>query len=109
MKGVKHWAQSFQSRRHHALLIALMFLFIVTPLIVRLRFGPIIINVIAATALLLAINVVNEHKRLFHAMVVLTICSILCSSLLLLVNTGAIVILTHLCFVALTTLFALSI
>lgn len=109
MNPLKRSIEAFQARRHYALLIALLILFVVTPIVVRMRFGVVAINMIAASVLLLAVNATVESRRQFHLEVWLTILSIACTSMVLVFKTDAFIIASHACFAVLTTLFSISI
>jgi hypothetical protein len=58
VKPKEHW-------RHLALLISILFLFLVTPLAAGVRQGALILNVIAATVLIAGSYALFERKRLF--------------------------------------------
>jgi len=56
--------------RHLALLISLLLLFILSPFVVTLRFGVVLLNLAGVAVLLSGTYAVSERKRLYLAVLV---------------------------------------
>ena len=95
--------------RHLALLISILFLFLVTPLIALFRHGVLILNAVAAIVLVTAAYALMEQKRLFAAAVVLSAISIIATWLLLLTQQHWAALLSHCCVIVLITFFSVTI
>jgi hypothetical protein len=76
-------AKPKEGLRRLALLISLLFLFIVTPVVAALRHGILIMNVVAAAVLVAGSYALSERKRLFAVAIGLSGISIIGTWLLL--------------------------
>ena len=96
-------------RGHLALMIALLFLFAVSSVVVTMRFGVIIMSAIGAGVLLTATYAVSEKGLLFSLTVVLSVLTVLSSAMILVFNQGWMVLVSHACIVLLLLLFTIII
>lgn len=95
--------------RHLTLLLSILLLFIVSPIVVELRHGVLVLNIVGAGILLAATYAISERKRLFHVAVILTAISIIGTSLLLAYPKTWIVVVSHVSIVVLITFFIVTI
>ena len=95
--------------RHLTLLLSILLLFIVSPLVVELRHGVLILNIVGATVLLAASYAISERKRLFHVAVILSAISIIATSLLLAYPKTWAVLISHASIVVLVAFFIVTI
>jgi hypothetical protein len=95
--------------RHLALLISLLFLFIVTPVVAALRHGILIMNVVAAAVLVAGSYALSERKRLFAVAIGLSGISIIGTWLLLITQQRWAAIFSHSCIVVLIIYFSVTI
>jgi voltage-gated potassium channel len=95
--------------RHLALLISILFLFVVTPLAAGVRQGALILNVIAAAVLIAGSYALFERKRLFAIAVALSAISIIATLLLVVVQQYWAALLSHSCIILLVAFFAITI
>jgi len=95
--------------RHLALLISLLFLFLVTPLAAGLRHGALIMNGVAAVVLATASYALIGRKRLFALAVALSGISIIATWLLLFYQQLWAALLSHICVIVLITFFSVTI
>jgi len=95
--------------RHLALLISILFLFILGPALSAFRHGALTLNVIAAIALIAGSYAVSERKLFFLIAVALSGISILLTWLLVIVQRPWVAILSHGCLIALVAFFSIII
>jgi len=95
--------------RHLALLISILFLFVISPAVGSLRHGALILNVIAAAALIAGSYAVSERKLYFVIALVLSGISIVLTWLLLIVQRPWMAILSHGCLIVLVAFFSIII
>jgi voltage-gated potassium channel len=95
--------------RHLALLVSLLFLFVITPVVAVLRHGVLVMNVIAATVLVAGTYALSERKRLFAGAVILSGISIIGTWLLLITQQRWAAIFSHTCVVLLILYFSVTI
>ncbi|MEP6822374.1 MAG: ion channel [Chthoniobacterales bacterium] len=95
--------------RHLALLISILFLFVVTPMVAVLRFGVLIVNAIAALVLIAASYSLSARRRLFVAGMVLSGISALATVTLLLTGKLWAAIFAHSCAIVLIAYFTITI
>jgi ion channel len=97
------------SGRHLALLISLLLLFILSPFVVTLRFGVVLLNLAGVAVLLSGTYAVSERKRLFAVTVILAVASVVLSGLILVLPGRWIVLTGHTCLLLSLGLFSVSI
>jgi hypothetical protein len=102
VKPREHW-------RHLALLISILFLFIISPAVSALRYGALILEVIAAAALIVGSYAVSERKLFFIIALALSGIAIVLTWLLLIVQWPWIAILSHGCLILLIAFFSIII
>ena len=95
--------------RHLALLISLLVLFILSPIVVPLRFGIVLLNIVGVAVLLSGTYAVSERKRLFAVTVILAVASVGLSGLILVLPGHWVVLIGHICLLLLLGLFSVSI
>lgn len=95
--------------RHLALLISLLVLFVLSPFIVTLRFGVVLLNLAGAAVLLSGTYAVSERKPLFAVTIFLAVMSVAASLLILVLENDWIVLASHCCLFLLLGLFAVNI
>lgn len=95
--------------RHLALLISILFLFLVTPLIAFFPHGALILNATAATVLVTASYALMERKRLFAIALALSGISILATWLMLITQRHWAALLSHVCVIVWITFFSATI
>ena len=95
--------------RHLALLISLLLLFILSPFVIALRFGVVLINIVGVAVLLSGTYAVSKRKRFFAATVILAAASVVLSGLILALPGHWIVLAGHVCLLVLLGLFSVSI
>jgi Ion channel len=97
------------SGRHLALMVSLLVLFILSPFVVPLRFGIVLLNIAGVAVLLSGTYAVSERKRLFAVTVILAGASVGLSGLILVPPGRWIVLIGHICLLLLLGLFSVSI
>ena len=95
--------------RHSALLLTLLLLFIVSPFVVTLRFGVVLLNLVGAAVLLSGTYAVSERKRYFVATATLAATSVILSGLILVLPGHWTVLAGHVSLMLLLGLFSVSI
>lgn len=95
--------------RHLALLVSILFLFVITPIVAVFRSGVLIVNAIAALVLIAASYALSEHRRLLIASVMLSGLSIIATGLLLLTGKLWAAVFSHSCVIVLITFFSVTI
>ncbi len=95
--------------RHFALLVSILFLFVVTPVIAIFRHGVLIMNIVATVVLVTATYALVERKRLFAAALGLCGISIVAAWLLLITEQRWAAIFSDSCVVVLILYFCVTI
>jgi voltage-gated potassium channel Kch len=95
--------------RHLALLISILLLFTVSPFVVPLRHGILILNVFGATVLVAASYALIERKHLFAIAIVLSAISIIGTTLLLVSGQHWAVIVSHTSIIVMVAFFSVTI
>ena len=95
--------------RHFALLVSILFLFVVTPMIALLAHGVLILNAVAAIVLVTASYALMEHKRLFAVAVALSGVSVIATWLLMITQQHWAALFSHCCVIVLITFFSVTI
>ena len=95
--------------RHLVLLISLLLLFILSPFVITLRFGVVLINIVGVAVLLSGTYAVSARKRLFGATVILAAASVILSGLIIVLPGRWIVLAGNICLLLLLGLFSVSI
>src|SRR2546429_9629509 len=96
-------------RRHLALLISILLLFVVAPFVVPLRHGILVMNVISAAVLVAGSYALSERKRLFAIAVVLSAITIVNTRLLLAFPQPWALLVSHSSIVVLVAFFFVTI
>ena len=91
--------------RHLALLVSILFLFLVTPLIAMFRHGVLILNGVAALAIVTASYALMERKRLFATAVALSGISVIATWLLYVTQQHWAALLSHSCVIVFIAFF----
>jgi len=81
--------------RHLPLLISILVLFVVSPFIVTLRYGLLILNIVGATIMVAGSYALSDRKQLFGTAIVLSAISIVATCLLLAFPQHWAVLLSH--------------
>ena len=95
--------------RHLALLISILFLFVITPVVALFRHGVLVLNAVAAFVLVAGSYALFERKRLFVIAILLSGISILTTGLLLITQQTWTAILSHSCVIVLTIYLSIAI
>ncbi len=95
--------------RHLALLISILFLFVISPAVAPFRHGALILNVIAAIVLIAGSYAVSERKHFLAIALVLSGISIITTWLLLVIQRPWMAILSHGCLIVLVAFFSITI
>lgn len=95
--------------RHFALLLSILFLFVIAPVIAIFPDGAMIMNIVAAIVLMAATYALVGRKRLFAAALALCAISIVATWLLLITKTRWAAIFSHSCVVVLISYFCVTI
>ena len=95
--------------RHLALLISILFLFVISPAVSVFRHGALILNVIAAIVLIAGSYAVSERKHFVAIALVLSGISIVTTWLLLIIQRPWIAVLSHGCLILLVAFFSITI
>jgi voltage-gated potassium channel len=95
--------------RHLVLLISILLLFTVTPFVVTFRHGILVLNIVAATAMVAGSYALSERTHLFIIAVILSAISIIGTWLLLAFAQHWAVIVSHTSIVVLIAFFAVAI
>jgi voltage-gated potassium channel Kch len=95
--------------RHLALLISILFLFLVTPLIAPFRHGALILNAIAAIVLVTASYALMERRRLFFIAVALSGISVIATWLMLMTQQHWAAVFSQICIIVLIPFFSITI
>jgi voltage-gated potassium channel len=95
--------------RHLALLITILLLFAISPFVVTLHHGVLVLNVIAAAVMVSGSYALGERKHLFTVAIVLSIISILASWLLLVFPGHWTVLVSHSTIALLVAFFSVTI
>lgn len=99
-----------ESRRPHlALLICILLLYTISPILVALHNGVLILNILGAGVLLAASYALSERRYLFGVAIVLSAISICFTWRLQLSPTHTAVLSAHTCIVILVTFFSITI
>lgn len=95
--------------RHLLLLLSILLLFTLSPFVVPLRHGIVILNIVGASVLLAGIYALIERKHLFAIAIVLSIISVVGTWLLLTFPQHWTVLASHASIFVLITFFAVTI
>ena len=104
-----NWKIGRTGKRHLALLISLLILFIIAPFVLSLRFGVVILNIVGVAVLLSGSYAVSASKRLFIVTGVLALASITINWLVLAFPEPSLIMVGHVCLLVLLLLFSISI
>ncbi len=94
--------------RHLALLISILFLFVITPLVAVFQHGVLLMNVVAAGVLVTATYALSARKGLFAAAVALSGVSVVATWLLIITQRPWAAIFSHSCVVVLIVYFSVT-
>jgi hypothetical protein len=95
--------------RHLALLISILFLFVVAPVVAMLGQGVLILNIVSAAVLVAGCYALSERKRIFVTAVALSVLSVVGTGLLLVRPEPWTAIFSHSCIVVLIIFFCITI
>ena len=95
--------------RHLVLLCLLLLLFVLSPFIASLRYGVLVLNVVAAAMLLSGTHALSERKKLFYASVALAVAAVTSNGLLLFISGRWLVLFSNVTILILLALFSISI
>ena len=95
--------------RHLALLVSILFLFIITPTVVAFRHGVLVMNAFAAVVLITGSYTLTRQKRLFLAAVALSITAVIAAWLLLIYPRPRVRIFSNACVIVLVVYFSVTI
>ena len=95
--------------RHLALLVSILFLFLITPVVALFHHGVLVLNAIAAIVLVAGSYALFERRRLFLIALVLSGASITTTGLLLITQQHWAAILSHSCVVVLIAYLSIAI
>lgn len=98
-----------QEWRHLALLISILFLFLITPTVIAYPHGVLVMNVFVAIVLIVASYALSRRKRLFATAVVLSMITVIVAWILVVYPRPWVRILSHGCEVILVTYFSVTI
>jgi len=98
-----------QRWRHLGLLILLLLLFVLSPIVAPLRYGVLLLNVVAAAVLLSGTHVVSKRKRLFVSTLAFALAAITLNAFILVSHAHRLILLSNFLLLGLLTLFAVSI
>src|SRR6266446_3301672 len=96
-------------RRHLALLICILLLFIVSPVVVTFRHGILVLNIIGTAVLVAASYALSERRHLFTIAIVLSAISIIGIVLLLVFAQHWAAVVSHICLFVLLAFFSVTI
>jgi hypothetical protein len=96
-------------RQHLYLLIALLLLIIAAPIVVPLRHGILVINVIGATVLILASYAVSDRKDFLAVAIIFSAATVIANSFLLVYPSHVSVVIAHSSMIFILGFFAVSI
>ena len=96
-------------QRHLALLIALLVLFILSPIILTHRFGVVLMNIVGAAVFFSGTYAVRERKRLFAITILLAVVSIGADILLQTTPSDLLVLVAYATVLLLMVVFSVSI
>src|SRR5437899_1543748 len=97
-----------RERRHLLLLISILLLFAVSPFVVTLRHGILILNVAGAAFLLAGSYALSETRELFRTAIVLSAISIVATCLLLAFPQHWAVLVSHSSIILLVAFFCVD-
>src|ERR1044072_6004984 len=95
--------------RHFALLLAILFLFIITPAVVALRHGVLLMNIFAALVFVAGSYALSPRKQLFVAAIVLSAITVTLAFILLLYPQPTIRIISTSSVIILVSYFSITI
>ena len=95
--------------RHLALLISLLFLFVVSPFVLPLRYGVILMDIAGVIVLLLGLHAISARKGSFIVATVLAFCTVAASWLMVVLQREPILIASYGLVLVLLGLFSFSI
>src|SRR6266404_4895272 len=98
-----------QESRHLALLSLLLLFFVLSPLVVTLRYGVLILNTIGAAVLLSGTYAVSERKKLFLVTAAIGIATVAVNCLIIVLPGERLILLSNVCLLILLALFSVSI
>jgi len=95
--------------RHLALLISILFLFIITPAVVAFRHGVLVMNAFAGVVLIAGSYALSPRKRLFAAAVVMSLIAVAVAWILVIHPRLWVRVLSNSCTIILITFFSVTI
>jgi Ion channel len=97
------------AQKHLALLCLLLLLFVLSPFVVLMRYGELVVNTIGAAVLLSGTYTINRRKKLFAISVVLSIATVVVDCLMVFYSSEGLVLLSNALPLVLLALFSVSI
>lgn len=95
--------------RHLALLLSILFLFIITPTVIAFRHGLLVMNIFSAIVLVAGSYALSRRRNLFIAAIVLSVIAVILAWLLLIHPRLWVRILSNCCTIILVTYFSVTI
>ena len=96
-------------RRHLYLLISLLSIMIATPLLVPLRHGLLVVNLIGAGVLVAASYAISDRKHFLTIAILLSAASLIGNWFLVMYPSHVVVVIAHSCVIVLLSFFAVTI